>query len=197
MTLDEYLAYRKMVAELDPDAMEKVKTKSPPTDETDFALRVSYVILNSGMRWTVAKEIWNRMRPSLMETGDVGNTFGHPGKAKSINLAMSKRTEFFECFRSAWEEGPEKVIDFCGTIPHIGEITKYHLAKNLGVDVAKPDVWLERVASQSGETVQELCGRLSKQSGDSVSTVDYVIWKTCQQRWWRAGAFPADKRAPD
>lgn len=192
MTRDEYLAYRK-----DPDAMERVKTKSPPTDGTDFALRVSYVILNSGMRWTVAKDIWNRMRPSLMETGEVGATFGHPGKAKSINLVMSKRTEFFEGFRLAWEEGAEKVIDFCGALPHIGEITKYHLAKNLGVDVAKPDVWLERVASESSETVQDLCGRLSKQSGDSVSTVDYVIWKTCQQGWWRAGAFLADKPGLD
>ncbi|ESY45916.1 hypothetical protein X744_31185 [Mesorhizobium sp. LNJC372A00] len=186
-----------MVMGLDPDAMERVKTKSPPTDETDFALRVSYVILNSGMRWTVAKDIWNRMRPSLMATGEVGTTFGHPGKAKSIDLVMSNRLEFFEGFRLAWKDGPKKVIDFCGDLPHIGEITKYHLAKNLGVDVAKPDVWLERVASQSGETVQELCGRLSKQSGDSVSTVDYVIWKTCQQGWWRAGAFPADKLAPD
>ncbi|ESY32081.1 hypothetical protein NKK48_28995 [Mesorhizobium sp. C386A] len=195
MTRDEYLTYRKMVSELDPDAMERVKTKSPPTDETDFALRVSYVILNSGMRWTVAKEIWNRMRPSLMGTGEVGNTFGHLGKTKSINLVMSNRSEFFQGFRLAWEEGPEKVIEFCGALPHIGGITKYHLAKNLGVDVAKPDVWLERVASQSGETVKELCGRLSRQSGDSVSTVDYVIWKTCQQGWWRSGAFPADERA--
>ncbi|ESY08730.1 hypothetical protein NKJ16_24830 [Mesorhizobium sp. M0179] len=115
MTLDEYLTYREMVAKLDPDAMERVKTKSPPTDETDFALRVSYVILNSGMRWTVAKDIWERMRPSLMGTGEVGDTFGHPGKTKSINLVMSNRSEFFEGFRSAWEEGPEKVIDFCGT----------------------------------------------------------------------------------
>lgn len=197
MTRGEYLAYRRMVMELDPDAMERVKTKSPPKDETDFALRVSYVILNSGMRWTVAQDIWSRLRPSLMGTGEVGTTFGHPGKAKSINLVMSKRTEFFEGFRLAWEEGPETVIEFCGALPHVGEITKYHLAKNLGVDVAKPDVWLERVARQSGETVQELCGRLSKQSGDSVSTVDYVIWKTCQQGWWRAGAFPDDKPAPN
>lgn len=55
-------------------------------------------------------------------------------------------------------------IEFCETLPRVGGITKYHLAKNLGVDVAKPDVWLERVAAKSGETVHELCGRLSKQS---------------------------------
>ncbi|TPK87049.1 hypothetical protein FJ936_06795 [Mesorhizobium sp. B2-4-13] len=197
MTLDEYLAYRKIVAAHDPDAMERVRSKAPPVDETDFALRVSYVILNSGMRWTVAKDIWNRMKPSLVRTGEVGDTFGHPGKAKSINKVMSNRSELFQSFKLAWANGPAEVIEFCETLPYVGAITKYHLAKNLGVDVAKPDVWLERVASQSGETVQELCGRLSKQSGDSVSIVDYVIWKTCQQGLWRAGVFPADKSAPD
>jgi hypothetical protein len=104
VTRDEYIAYREMVAKLDPDAMERVKTKAPPADETDFALRVSYVILNSGMKWTVAKDIWSRMRPSLIATGEVRTTFGHLGKAKSIDLVMSNRTKFFEGFRLAWEE---------------------------------------------------------------------------------------------
>ncbi|MBZ9897278.1 hypothetical protein LB545_23465 [Mesorhizobium sp. BR1-1-6] len=185
MTLQEYLEFRKRVVELDVDAMKKVETKSPPIDAADFVLRVSYVILNSGMRWTVAQDIWTRMKLSLIETGEVGDTFGHPGKKKSINQVVSNRSEYFDGFRSAWQNGPDAVIEFCETLPHIGGITKYHLAKNLGVDIAKPDVWLERVAANSGEGVQELCSRLSKLAGDSVSTVDYVIWKTCQQGWWR------------
>lgn len=147
-----------MVRELDPDAMARVKTKSPPTDETDFALRVAYVILNSGMSGTVAKDIWNRVKPSLMETGEVGDTFGHPGKRRSINQVMANRLEYFEGFRSAGTARSEAVIEFCNTLPHIGGIAKYHLGKNLGVDVAKPDVWLDRVASKSGETVHELVG---------------------------------------
>ena len=53
-TLDEYL----MVRELDPEAFEHVRTKTPPRDATDFALRVSYVILNGGMKWAVTKDIW-------------------------------------------------------------------------------------------------------------------------------------------
>lgn len=189
MTLDEYLTYREMVRELDPDTLERVKTKSAPTDATDFALRVSYVILNSGMRWTVAKDIWTRMKPTLVETGEVGETFGHPGKRKAINFVMSNRSELFRDFKSAWAKGPEEVIEFCVGLPYVGEITKYHLAKNVGVDTAKPDVWLERVATNSGEAVQELCSRLSNLAGDSVSTVDYVIWKTCQQGWWRPKAL--------
>ncbi|TPO13715.1 hypothetical protein [Mesorhizobium sp. B1-1-5] len=193
MTLEEYLGYRQRVVGLDPDAMKKMETKSPPIDATDFALRVAYVILNSGMRWTVAQDIWTRMKPSLVEIGEVGDTFGHSGKKKSINQVMFNRSEYFEGFRAAWQRGSEEVIEFCRTLPHVGDITKYHLAKNLGVDVAKPDVWLERVAATAGETVHELCGRLSRQSGNSVSTVDYVIWKACQQGWWRREG-PAERQ---
>ncbi|MGX5846667.1 hypothetical protein ACWGTO_06260 [Mesorhizobium sp. PL10] len=191
MTLDEYLTYREMVRELDPEAFDRVRTKTPPTDATDFALRVSYVILNSGMRWTVTQDIWSRMKPALLKTGKVGETFGHPGKRKAINLVMSNRSELFQTFHSAWDVGSAEVIEFCETLPYVGVITKYHLAKNLGVDTAKPDVWLERVAANSGEDVHELCSRLSQLAGDSVSTVDYVIWKACQQGWWLPDAPPS------
>lgn len=54
---------------------------------------------------------------------------------------------------------------------------QFHLAKILVVDVAKPDIWLESVAEKSGETVNK-CAQLSKESGDNVSTVDYVVWRT-------------------
>lgn len=184
MTLDEYFYYRNKVFELDPEALARASEKTPPTDATDFALRVCYVIVNGGMRWTVARDIWERLKPSLLETGLVGDTFRHPGKVRSIETVMSERSVFFEGFLSAWAEGPEAVIGFCEVLPHIGAVTKFHLAKNLGVDVAKPDIWLERVAGQSGEGVQEMCKRLFLHSGDNVSTVDFVIWKACQQGWW-------------
>lgn len=187
LNLVDYLYYRKRVEDHDPETFQKVETKKPPTDATDFALRVSYVILNGGMKWTVAQNIWCRMKLSLIEFGKVGTTFGHPGKKKSIDRVMENRTVYFAEFRKAWDQGEEQVIEFCETLPHIGEITKFHLAKNLGVDCAKPDVWLERVARKSGESVQELCARLSKESGETVSVVDFVIWKACQQGWWNNG----------
>jgi hypothetical protein len=123
------------------------------------------------------------MAPALLEHEDVGTTFNHPGKKKAINAIMATRGDLFAEFQAAWAEGPEAVIAFCETLPHIGAITKFHLAKNLGVDCAKPDVHLVRVADASGETPHGLCARLSGEAGDSVALVDYVIWRACQQRW--------------
>lgn len=187
MNLADYLYYRKRVEDHDPVALQKAGTHKPPTDATDFGLRVSYVILNGGMKWTVAQDIWDRMKPSLIEFGEVGTTFGHLGKKKSIDRVMESRAVYFAEFQKTWEEGREQVIEFCETLPHIGVITKFHLAKNLGVDCAKPDVWLERVARKSRESVQELCARLSEESGERVAVVDFVIWKACQQGWWNNG----------
>lgn len=193
MNRDEYLDYRNRVRNLDPDAFAKSGSKTSPTDPTDFALRVCYVIVNSGMKWEVARDIWERMKPNLIATGTVGGTFRHPGKTKSIDKIMAGREVYFRDFEQASAIGRDAVITFCETLPHIGSITKYHLAKNLGVDVAKPDVWLARVAAASGEDVQSMCERLSVESGDRVATVDYVIWKACQQGWWKAGTAPSDQ----
>lgn len=190
MTLDEYLYYRGRVAKFDPHGMKRSGAITPPIDATDFALRVCYVILNSGMKWNITTEIWRRLRPGLIETGQVGDIFGHPGKKRSIDKMMAEKEVYFAAFERVRQAGSDEVIAFCETLPHIGKITKFHLAKNLGVDVAKPDIWLVRVAQSCNEDPQDLCQRLSRESGDRIATVDYVIWRACQQGWWRLADNP-------
>ena len=69
----------------------------------------------------------------------------------------------------------------------LGSTTKFHLAKNLGVDCAKPDIWLKRVAAESGEDVQHLCAHLAQSTGDKRAIVDSVIWRACQSGIYRPG----------
>ena len=62
-------------------------------------------------------------------------------------------------------------------LPGIGEITKRHLAKNIGlIDIAKDDIWLCRVAEKCDASVDELVGYLSAKHGESQHVVDVVIW---------------------
>ena len=70
-------------------------------------------------------------------------------------------------------------VDRCASLPWIGDITKYHLAKNLGANVAKPDRWLVRLADAEKTTVDQLCRRLAIATGDRVATVDVVLWRAC------------------
>jgi len=70
-------------------------------------------------------------------------------------------------------------VEFCASLPWIGNITKYHLAKNFGADVAKPDVHLQRLADREGTTAQALCERLAKATGYRAATVDVLLWRAC------------------
>ena len=157
------------------------ETVGPPTDADDMALEIAYVILNSGMRNSVVDEwIWPRVKPALLKNGRVAKKeCGHPGTRGAINEIWRTRAELYpDCLR-VLELGPERTLEWCVALPWIGDITKHHLAKNFGVDVAKPDIWLQRVADLSGEDVQGLCERLAQGAGYRAATIDLIIWRAC------------------
>ena len=67
-------------------------------------------------------------------------------------------------------------------LPGIGKAAKYQLAGAIGIDVAKPDVHLLRLAQQYGhlateEGVQQFANRIAKLVGERVKVVDYVLWR--------------------
>lgn len=69
-------------------------------------------------------------------------------------------------------------VDSLEKLPGIGPITKYHLAKNIGlIDKAKPDIWLERAADLCATTVDNLVSFLSTEYGVSQHTVDVILWR--------------------
>lgn len=61
----------------------------------------------------------------------------------------------------------------------IGPITSWHLAKNLGLQIAKPDRHLIKFASRVGygEDVQGLCTNIANVSGEPVNVVDLILWR--------------------
>lgn len=146
-----------------------------PPDAEDFALETIYVICNSGMKHAVAVLIYNRIRVLLNEGKPVkGNVLGKSGKAAAIDKIWTERVRFYAEYMAA----PDKVA-YARTIPWIGGITCYHVAKNFGAQVAKPDVHLKRLADLEGVTAQELCERLARETGHKVPAIDTVLWRAC------------------
>ncbi len=146
----------------------------PPADEVALVQEYAWVVLNSGMRHTVARAIMDRVWPLLSSEMAIGAAFGHRGKVAALLDTWSRRHQRLAEFQAA----PDPVA-WCETLPWIGPITKWHLAKNLGVDCAKPDRWLVRLAAIEDETVDELCRRIAENTGDRVATVDVVLWRAC------------------
>ena len=146
----------------------------PPTSAEAFARETIFVICNSGMKSTVARGIFERVCGAIARGESVRTVFNHPGKAQAIDEIWARREEYFAGFLSAADP-----LEYCASIPWIGAITKYHLAKNFGAQVAKPDVHLQRLAALEGSTPQALCERLAQESGFKIATVDVLLWRAC------------------
>lgn len=146
------------------------RTVPKVSDPLAFWCEYAWVVLNSGMRAQVAVGIWARVRPCVLAGESAGKVFGHKGKAAGIDHVFAHRDRLLAEYLAA-----ENKIEWLRELPWVGDITKWHLAKNFGHDCAKPDRHLVRIAGAEG--VNELCVRLSRQTGDRVATVDLVIWR--------------------
>lgn len=154
----------------------------PPADAEAFAREVIFVICNSGMQNRIARIIFDSCMLCLKAHGIVhSSVFGHFGKVAAINEVWSRRALLFEGWQNmVAPEIPDSArLEWLQLLPWIGPITKYHLAKNFGMQVAKPDVHLARLAAVHGVTSQKLCEDLARKTGYKVATVDTLLWRAC------------------
>jgi len=141
----------------------------------DFFQEAAWVICNSGMKNQVARRIHVRIINAISRKNPISSVFNHKGKVGAIEHLWKNREKLFKKFLAC--KSDDEILDFLETLPWIGSITKYHLAKNLGMDACKPDRHLVRIAKQFNTTPAELCRKISDAIGDRVATVDYVIWR--------------------
>ena len=175
LTVEIYLHVRTRLAELGyGEDYTWSETLKPPATAEDLSCEYTWVVLNSGLKNTVARKIFNRVWPRVRAGESIARVFGHKGKVAAIEHVWSHRIAYFMSFQATAD-----VIGWCKELPWIGDITKYHLAKNLGADVAKPDRWLARLAEAECTTVEALCSRFAAATGDRVATVDLVLWRAC------------------
>lgn len=152
------------------DEIAWAESVQPVSNAHDFWCEFAWVVLNSGMKNTVARGIWAKVRPTVEGGGSAGDVFGHKGKSAAIDYVYRDRERLLGEYLAA-----EDKLAFIVSMPWIGKITKFHLAKNYGLNTSKPDRHLVRIAGDEG--VKALCERLAAESGDRVGTVDLVLWR--------------------
>ncbi|MFX0201002.1 MAG: hypothetical protein ACFFCW_33195 [Candidatus Hodarchaeota archaeon] len=158
--------------------------------ERDFLREAAWVVLSSGMReavilvkfpaissafysWRNAKKIVENPEKCQVKAFKV---FRHQKKIDAIiSIAARIFDQGFKTFKGYIErEG----VSFIQSLPFMGPATSYHLAKNIGLDVVKPDRHLVRVATAGGyDNPMLLCKEISEVVGDRISVVDIVIWR--------------------
>jgi hypothetical protein len=158
--------------------------------ERDFLRECAWVILSSGMRESVIQEKFPGIGQAFFEWSsaevivwhhdqcvrEAMALFGHRQKIEAIaKCAHIIHEKGFELLREELTFSP---IDALQQFPYIGPATSYHMAKNIGFPVAKPDRHLCRFAELSGyQNPSDLCQALAEYIGDPIAVVDIVLWR--------------------
>ncbi len=186
LTARETIVERGFGAEIDWQETRCLRTLK----EADFLREAAWVILSSGMRESVVRHLFGRISEAFLDWVSADmivinrlwceakaiRVFNHPRKIIAIGSVCERvaRTGFDEIYNAIRSEG----VEFLRTLDFVGPVTSFHLAKNIGLDVAKPDRHLVRIAraARVGRP-GELCQVISNATGDRVSVVDLVLWR--------------------
>lgn len=154
-----------------------------------FVREAAWVVLSAGMSESVIRGLFSRLSAAMYgfdpvtlsrnrERGRAAalTTFGHESKISAIlDIAATVCHIGPDGLRAELTDDPER---FLRSLPYIGPITWRHLAKNLGLPVAKPDRHLSRLALAVGrESVDGLCDEIASWLGEPVAVVDLVLWR--------------------
>jgi hypothetical protein len=158
--------------------------------ESEFLREHAWVTLSAGMRERVIRNLFQAISSSFCDFESAGiimdnesrcrylalKHFNNPRKIDAIILTAQKISSMgFNNFKESLYLNPLKMLR---SLPFIGPVTCYHLAKNIGLQVAKPDRHLTRLANHAGyNDVQVFCEDISLKTGDSVPVVDIVLWR--------------------
>lgn len=144
-------------------------------DKKSFFREYVWVVISSGMKNQVAEKIFENFWIDIQLDSKTINfdVIRHPNKNKAIKKVYNRLDFYFDHFLKS-----KNKLLFLKNLPHIGDTTKYHLARNLGFNFAKPDRHLVRIANHfEYDDVQEFCKKISQLTNEKIGVVDLVFWR--------------------
>ncbi len=157
-------------------------------DQVTFMREAAWVVLCVGMREQVVRRRFGPLGKVLHDwdpykiAGDDETVdralrlFGHHGKISAIRAIATTVASLptHELRRLLQEDCRGFLLE----LPYVGPVTWAHLAKNLGVQVAKADRHLVRLSHAYGRpSVPDLCSEISSWLDEPVPVVDLVLWR--------------------
>ena len=170
-------------------------------DADAFAENCIYVILAGGFSQKTAKKIHAQIMDFLRVRGaDFDGLFAlfhNKNKINAVCKIWENRAQLRDEYYLQNDTGAR--VNFLSRLPHIGKITANHLARNLGENVVKYDIWIQRLgALYAGNPAltakidnKKLCPEircacdamfddLCNQTGLPRGYIDVVLWKSSQ-----------------
>ena len=170
-------------------------------DADAFAENCVYVILAGGFSQKTAKrihgEIMNFLRMRGADFDGLFSLFHNKNKISAVCKIWGERAQLRDEYYSL--DNTDSRVNYLAGLPHIGKITANHLARNLGEDVVKYDIWIQRLGAlytgnpelNSKIDNKKLCDEikcacddmfdyLCRQTGLPRGYIDVVLWKSSQ-----------------
>lgn len=158
--------------------------------EIELLREHAWVALCSGFRESAVRQVFDHVSlcfcdwesaEAIVSAGEICCTtaalaFANRLKLRGIlSTARYINNIGFEEFKQSVQADP---INRLQVLPFIGPVTSWHLAKNLGLDVAKPDRHLVRVSERLGfRSADDLCRELAATTGEQAKVVDLIVWR--------------------
>jgi hypothetical protein len=153
-----------------------------------FVREATWVVLSSGFRESVVVRVFPHIADIVTRLDSVDPDSLEVDKGRALLLFCNRRKidAIFRIAERVFALAERELIEillrspfeFINDLPYMGPATSRHLAKNLGIPVAKPDRHLARLTLITGrESVDALCSSVASFVGDSVTVVDLVLWR--------------------
>ena len=156
----------------------------------DFLREYTWVVLSSGMNEKVITKVfpkivavfkdWSNFDYIIENVDAIENevlqVFNHKLKVNAI--VNTSFLVYSKGFNQIKKEIAYNGIEYLKKLPFIGEVTCYHLAKNIGLSYAKPDRHLIRMSNILGfKSPHNMCKIISDRISEKVQVVDLVLWR--------------------
>ncbi|MBQ5700206.1 MAG: hypothetical protein IIV74_02850 [Alphaproteobacteria bacterium] len=169
-------------------------------DADAFAAHCAYVILAGGFSQQTAKKIHEKVMCVLRKFGADYNLIIELFNNKNKVNAICKIWENRQCLRDGYyaQDTLDDKLNYLQKLPHIGKITANHLARNLGEDVVKYDIWIQRLgcafvnknlpvdngnlSPEIRSACDDMFAHLCVETGLPRGYIDVVLWKGLQQK---------------
>lgn len=158
--------------------------------ESDVLREAAWVILCSGFRERIVRRVFDHISLCFCDWESAAAILAADPTCRTAAMASFRnRVKLsaivgcarhinhwgFAAFKDAVLADP---IPELQRLPHIGPVTAWHLAKNLGCDVAKPDRHLARVSFALGfHDTDHFCTDVAKASGERKNVIDLIVWR--------------------
>ena len=158
--------------------------------ESELLREYAWVALCSGFKESVVRRVFNHVSlcfcdwesaDDIVSAGEIcwstaSALFANRAKLRGIyDGILLIHSKGFTAFKEEVLADPTRQLQ---SLPYIGPITSRHLAKNLGLNIAKPDRHLVRLSEAFGfSDADHLCRELAESTGRKIKVVDLIVWR--------------------